>query len=96
MTPIPQTDPPVEVRMAEIVFPNHTNHMGDALGGGVTYGYSFVLSRRWSLETTIGLGMLHVREKKFAEGTTEPKEINHTKTIPAPLKAGITFTYILK
>ena len=40
--------------------------------------------------------MLHVREKKFAEGTTEPKEINHTKTIPAPLKAGITFTYILK
>ncbi len=75
---------------------NHTNHMGDALGGGVTYGYSFVLSRRWSLETTIGLGMLHVREKKFAEGTTEPKEINHTKTIPAPLKAGITFTYILK
>lgn len=75
---------------------NHTNHMGDALGGGVTYGYSFVLSRRWSLETTVGLGMLHVREKKFAKGTTEPKEINHTKTIPAPLKAGITFTYILK
>ena len=69
---------------------------GDALGGGVTYGYSFVLSRRWSLETTVGLGMLHVREKKFAKGTTEPKEINHTKTIPAPLKAGITFTYILK
>lgn len=75
---------------------NHTNHVGDALGGGLTYGYSFVLSRRWSLETTIGLGMLHVREKKYAEGAEEPKEINNTKTIPAPLKAGVTFTYILK
>ena len=42
---------------------NNTNHVGDAIGGGITYGYSFVLSRRWSLETTIGLGMLHVRER---------------------------------
>lgn len=75
---------------------DNTFHVGDALGAGVTYGYSFVLSRRWSLETTIGLGMLHVREKKYAEGQPEPQEINNTKTIPAPLKAGVTFTYILK
>ena len=33
MTPILQTDPPIEVRMAEIVFPNHTNHMGTLFGG---------------------------------------------------------------
>ncbi|CAD7386821.1 acyl-CoA thioesterase [Xanthomonas arboricola] len=28
-----QTQPPIEVRMAEIVFPNHTNHMGTLFGG---------------------------------------------------------------
>ncbi len=33
MTPIPETVPPIEVRMAEIVFPNHTNHMGTLFGG---------------------------------------------------------------
>jgi acyl-CoA hydrolase len=33
MTPIVETNPPVEVRMAEIVFPNHTNHMGTLFGG---------------------------------------------------------------
>ncbi|MCD9085549.1 acyl-CoA thioesterase [Stenotrophomonas sp. SY1] len=33
MTPIPETNPPTEVRMAEIVFPNHTNHMGTLFGG---------------------------------------------------------------
>ena len=33
MTPIPETVPPIEVRMAEIVFPNHTNHLGTLFGG---------------------------------------------------------------
>ena len=33
MTPIPETVPPTEVRMAEIVFPNHTNHLGTLFGG---------------------------------------------------------------
>lgn len=28
-----QTHPPIEARMAEIVFPNHTNHMGTLFGG---------------------------------------------------------------
>ncbi|PPU78450.1 acyl-CoA thioesterase [Xanthomonas cucurbitae] len=28
-----QTHPPTEARMAEIVFPNHTNHMGTLFGG---------------------------------------------------------------
>ena len=33
MTPIADTNPPTEIRMAEIVFPNHTNHMGTLFGG---------------------------------------------------------------
>ncbi|MCC4632715.1 MULTISPECIES: acyl-CoA thioesterase [Xanthomonas] len=33
MSVSPQTPPPTEVRMVEIVFPNHTNHMGTLFGG---------------------------------------------------------------
>ncbi|WNH49020.1 MULTISPECIES: acyl-CoA thioesterase [Stenotrophomonas] len=33
MTATPDIVPPTEVRMAEIVFPNHTNHMGTLFGG---------------------------------------------------------------
>lgn len=73
-----------------------TYHKGDAVGLGVTYGYSFVLSRRWSLETTIGLGALRYREKKYTDAETAPSDANHKSTIIAPLKAGVTFTYILK
>lgn len=33
MSDSPQTPPPTEVRMVEIVFPNHTNYMGTLFGG---------------------------------------------------------------
>ena len=79
---------------------NKTRHNGDAFGAGITYGYSFVLSRHWSLETTLGLGALHVREDKTKEGapatsyhSTSP---NNTKWVATPLKAGVTFVYIIK
>ncbi len=75
-----------------------TWHDGDAYGFGATYGYSFVLSRRWSMETTVGLGIARIRERKYAdyEADIAPNEPNNTKWVPAPLKAGVTFVYILK
>ena len=73
-------------------------HIGDAFGAGVTYGYSLVLGRHWSMETTIGLGLAHIREKKYENSPTavEPNEPNNSKWMPAPLKAGVTFVYIMK
>lgn len=76
-----------------------TRHNGDAFGAGITYGYSFVLGRHWSLETTLGLGALHVREGKTKDGETENyhrKGPNNTKWVATPLKAGVTFVYIIK
>ena len=64
---------------------------------GLTYGYSFVLGRRWSLEATIGAGAVRVNEKKFADAAEqEPEHANNTKWAWAPLKAGVTFVYLLK
>lgn len=71
-------------------------HKGDAFGAGLTYGYSFVLSRHWSLETTIGAGAVYRHEKSFAKGNDEPTAANVKKWQAAPLKAGVTFVYIIK
>lgn len=73
-------------------------HQGDAFGGGLSYGYSFVLSRHWSLETTLGLGAIYRHEKKSDSpeehaALTSP---NISKIGFAPLKAGVTFVYIIK
>ena len=75
----------------------HTRHDGDAIGGGLTYGYSFVLGRHWSLETTVGAGMLRLREKRYNEKTEEaPRTPNRNRWTAAPLKAGVTFVYLIR
>lgn len=70
--------------------------LGDLYGGGVTYGYSFVLSRRWSLETTLGVGMAHVQEMSWDKDEYEPGEANVKGWRPIPIKAGVTFVYLIK
>lgn len=66
---------------------NDTRHAGDAFGGGLTYGYSFVLGKRWSLETSIGAGALHLREKRFNENTeAEPESATAVSGSSHPLK----------
>ena len=73
-----------------------SRHKGDIFGAGLTYGYSFVLSRHWSLETTVGAGEVYRHEKSFAKESDEPKEVNVRKWQLAPIKIGATFVYIIK
>lgn len=67
---------------------NDTDHDGDAAGLGMTYGYDWMLSRHWNLEATAGFGMLWIRDN------------DHTGTVsrfrPAPLKLGLSISYIIK
>lgn len=76
---------------------NGTRHNGDALGAGLSYGYSFVLGRHWSLETTVGAGLLARHEKRYGtDGQQQIEQGTHTIYNFAPLKAGVTFVYIIK
>lgn len=70
-------------------------YKGTAIGGGFTYGYSFVLGRHWSMETTAGIGLLHVRDLNHAQSDPEPKEPKSSLKF-APLKLGVSFVYIIK
>lgn len=72
-------------------------HDGDMFGGGLTYGYSFVLGRHWSLETTIGAGLVYRHELNYQQNTEErPEKTNVNKYQFFPLKAGVSFVYIIK
>ena len=56
-----------------------------------------MLGKRWSLDTSIGAGALHLREKRFNENTeAEPESANRRQWVFAPLKAGVTLVYIIK
>lgn len=56
MTATPDVVPPTEVRMAEIVFPNHTNHMGTLFGGQALAWMdkaAFLAAARYSRRTVV-------------------------------------------
>ena len=40
-------------------------YKGHFYGGGISYGYQYILSRHWSIEGTIGIGYAYVRYKKY-------------------------------
>lgn len=44
---------------------HHTGHRGDGYFAGATYGYSFRLSNKLSLEAALGLGYLHAHYKDY-------------------------------
>ena len=71
-------------------------HKGDAFGVGLTYGYCFALSKHWSLETTLGLGVLRYLERKYKEGTANPGYMNHRGWVSMPTKIGVSVVYIIK
>ena len=62
---------------------NETRHRGAHWVAGLSYGYDFVLSKHWNLELTVAAGY---------RGYREP-EVHHSF---APLKANVSFVYILK
>lgn len=41
------------------------NYQGDFYGGGISYGYQWLLGNRWGLEATIGVGYIHFVYDKY-------------------------------
>lgn len=71
-------------------------YKGDLFAGGLTYGYAWVLNERWTMEASFGVGAVHYRQFKREAAEKFTSEPNKTGTILAPVKLGLTFSYILK
>ena len=71
-------------------------HQGWAVGGGMSYGYQFILGRYWNLELNIGVGYARLKYDKYECRTCGEKVGTETKDYLGPTKAGISLIYILK
>ena len=69
---------------------------GNLYGAGVSYGYQWILGKRWSLEATIGVGYAYLDRAKYPCGTCESKIHDGTKNYFGPTKAGVSLVYIIK
>ena len=69
---------------------------GYGYGGGISYGYHWILSKRWSLEATIGLGYVRVHYDKYECKKCGEKLAAEKRNYIGPTKAGISLIYIIK
>jgi hypothetical protein len=70
-------------------------HDGQGIAGGFTYGYDFVLSKRWNLELTAGVGALYRFERKYEVGSPRPTQNNANRWCLMPIKLGVTVSYVI-
>ncbi|MCC8088894.1 MAG: DUF3575 domain-containing protein [Rikenellaceae bacterium] len=75
---------------------SHRRYEGNLYGGGISYGYQWVLGRRLNLEATIGVGYAHLRYKKYECGDCGEFLGREHKNYFGPTKAGITLVYFIK
>lgn len=56
-----------DIKLPFGILPTLTDYryQGWAVGGGISYGYQWLLSRRWNVELSIGLGYIHAKYKKY-------------------------------
>ncbi len=71
-------------------------YQGWAAGIGVSYGYSWVLGKRWNLEATLGVGYAYTNFDRYECATCGSFRGKEHKNYFGPTKAGISLIYIIK
>lgn len=69
---------------------------GKVYGGGISYGYQWILNNRWSMEATIGVGYARLEYDKYDCGKCGKKLDHNTKNYFGPTKVGLSFIYVIK
>lgn len=74
----------------------HNRYQGRLYGTGISYGYQWLLGKRWNLEATVGVGYARLNYDKYPIapcGTTLWKK---DRNYFGPTKIGLTVIYIIK
>ncbi len=71
-------------------------YQGWAAGAGISYGYQFLLGRRWNLELNIGVGYARMKYDKYRCAHCSEKIGSESKNYFGPTRAGISLIYIIK
>lgn len=69
-------------------------YQGWYVGGGIAYGYSFILSKHWNLELELGAGYIYTRYDVFECKDCDKKvATDRPKHYVGPTKAAINLVY---
>lgn len=74
----------------------HTRYQGYLYGGGFSVGYSWILKKRWSIETSVGVGYAHIVYDKYPCATCGMRLKESSKNYFGPTKASVSLIYVIK
>lgn len=69
---------------------------GWAAAAGLTYGYSWILGKRWNLEATIGLGCWYTEYDAFENRKCGLFQSSGSQIAFGPTRIGLSFIYMIK
>ncbi len=69
---------------------------GNLYGGGISYGYQWLISKRWSMEAEIGVGYARLKYDKHECGHCGQKLGNYSKNYWGPTKVALNMIYVIK
>lgn len=74
-----------------------TEHRYDGyyVGAGISYGYQWMLSKRWSVEATVGLGYVNFSYDKYKCAECSPVIDSGCYNYFGPTKLGVTFIFVI-
>lgn len=73
-----------------------SRYEGDFMGAGVSYGYHFILSPRWSIETSIGVGFLHTEYQRYRCLHCGERMGSGSKNFIVPTKTAVSLVYVIR
>lgn len=84
------------VKLPLNMYENLRNHRyeGWYVGGGISYGYQWVLSRHWNFEASAGIGVVYAKYKGYECGECGREISDGHTTYVGPTKAVLSLLYI--
>lgn len=77
------------------IMKNH-RYEGYFYGGGISVGYQWLLSNRWSFEASVGIGYARVEYEKFRCTTCGASQGKGSADYVGPTKAALSLIFFLK
>lgn len=78
------------------MFKKEYRYEGHAFGVGISYGYHWMLNRRWGLEFNVGAGVAFMKHDRYSCTRCNDSQGEFKKTYVGPTSAGIKVVYIIK
>jgi len=73
----------------------NSRYQGWFVGGGIAYGYSWILGRHWNIEAEIGIGYSYTRYDRFrCAGCGKKIETDRPHHYVGPTKAAVNVVYL--